>query len=246
MNPKISIVTITYNSEKTLEKTIKSILSQSFTDYEYIIIDGGSTDGTLNIIKKYEDKITYWISEPDDGIYDAMNKGILKATGEWIHLLNSDDYYYDKNVLEKVSQRLNDKNKFYYFTMIQKDGDKENIYNWNSFLWKLWYSAYIPHPTMFVSKKAYDTVGLYDTNFKIAADHDMILRLIGNDIQHKFNDIICTVMVIGGFSSLDINKTFLDFRDVTINNNFNKYLANLFYIFKVIKYKVMEKLRSIL
>ena len=168
MKPKISIVTVTYNSARTLEKTVQSIISQSYKDYEYIIIDGGSTDGTLDIIKKYEKHISYWVSESDDGIYDAMNKGILQANGKWIHLLNSDDYYYDSNVLQKVSNVLIDNESFYYFTMIQKNGLNENIYKWNSSLWKLWYSAYIPHPTMFVSKSTYESIGLYDTNFKIS------------------------------------------------------------------------------
>ena len=244
MKPKISIITVTYNSAKTLEKTIQSIINQSFANYEFIIIDGGSNDGTIDIIRKYEKNIAYWVSEPDGGIYDAMNKGILKANGEWIHLLNSDDYYYDNSVLEKVSECLVDENNFYYFTMIQKNGLKENIYKWNSSLWKLWYSAYIPHPTMFVSKKAYESIGLYDTSFKIAADHDMILRLINHNINPIFNDVNCSVMVIGGASSFDLKKTFTDFKKVTIKNGLNSFIAECIYQFKIWKYRLIMRPRS--
>lgn len=235
MNPKISIVTVTYNSAKTLERTILSIINQTFSDYEYIIIDGGSTDGTLDIIRQYEDKISHWISEPDNGIYDAMNKGIRLCKGEWIHLLNSDDYYFDKNVLQNVTAHLKDPQKFYYFTMIQKQNSQENTYKWNSGLWKLWYSAYIPHPTMFVSNHIYRTIGLYDTSFKIAADHDMILRLLQHHIEPVYNDLICTVMVLGGTSSLNLKKTFDDFKNVTIKNGLNQYIAELLFRFKVLK-----------
>ena len=95
----ISIITVSYNAVKTIEDTINSVLNQTYPNIEYIIIDGGSTDGTLDVIKKYQDKITYWVSEPDKGIYDAMNKGALKATGVWLHFMNAGDTFYDEQVL---------------------------------------------------------------------------------------------------------------------------------------------------
>ena len=100
--PHISIITISYNAVKDIENTILSVLNQTYPNIEYIIIDGGSTDGTLDIIKKYQDKITYWVSEPDKGIYDAMNKGTLKATGEWLNFMNAGDTFYNEQVLENV------------------------------------------------------------------------------------------------------------------------------------------------
>ena len=96
----VTVVTVTYNAQDYLEKTIQSIISQSYSDIEYIIIDGGSTDGTLDIIKKYEKNITYWVSESDNGIYDAMNKGIKKASGEWINFMNAGDGFVDTNSIE--------------------------------------------------------------------------------------------------------------------------------------------------
>ena len=101
---KISIITITYNAIKVIEKTIQSVVKQKYDDIEYIIIDGGSTDGTIDIIKQYENKISLWISEPDKGIYDAMNKGIKLAKGEWINFMNAGDYFYDNLVLSKFSE----------------------------------------------------------------------------------------------------------------------------------------------
>lgn len=95
-NPLISVVTVSYNAVGTIEQTLLSVINQTYPNIEYIIIDGGSTDGTVDIIKKYADEIVYWISEPDKGIYDAMNKGIKKANGEWINFINAGDSYYDK------------------------------------------------------------------------------------------------------------------------------------------------------
>lgn len=100
-NLKISIITVSYNAAKTIEQTIQSVVNQTYDNIEYIIIDGGSTDGTVDIIKKYEDKIAYWVSEPDKGIYDAMNKGILKASGEYIYFLGADDWLYNESVMER-------------------------------------------------------------------------------------------------------------------------------------------------
>src|SRR5438105_14705 len=102
--PRISIITVVYNNVANIEVTILSILNQTYKNIEYIVIDGGSTDGTLDVIKKYKDKISFWVSEKDNGIYDAMNKGIKVATGEWINFINSGDSYFDNDVLEKIME----------------------------------------------------------------------------------------------------------------------------------------------
>lgn len=102
-NPKISVVTVCYNAASEIERTIKSVINQTYSNVEYIIIDGGSKDGTVDIIKKYADKITYWVSEPDKGIYDAMNKGIIAATGDWINFMNAGDWFYATDVLEQIA-----------------------------------------------------------------------------------------------------------------------------------------------
>lgn len=237
--PCLSVITVVFNGEKTLEDTIKSVLNQTYKNVEYIVVDGGSTDSTLEIIKKYDDQIAYWLSEKDSGLYDAMNKAIKLTKGDWVHILNADDYYVDNQVLEKASQCLLEPEKyFYYFTMkFQEVNGQINTQKYPvSFLnyLKLFYSAYIPHPTLFVARRQYDKLGLFDTNFKIAADHDLILRLCKN-YQPKFFDIPVTLMRDGGVSSVNFKKTFADFREVTIKNGLNKYLAFLIFYFKVAK-----------
>lgn len=113
-NILISVVTVSYNAVATIEQTLLSVINQTYPNIEYIIIDGGSTDGTVDIIKKYADEIVYWISEPDKGIYDAMNKGIKKANGEWINFINAGDSYYDKKSIEQIVLSFHEEGIIYY------------------------------------------------------------------------------------------------------------------------------------
>ena len=242
---KISIITVVFNGGKFLERAILSVLNQTYRNIEYIVIDGGSTDGSLDIIKKYRDKIAYWVSEPDKGIGDAMNKGIKKATGDWILILNSDDYYISSDAIKKAAEYPDDSGKnFYYFTIVHEfpaSGKrkiyKRPIYWFNRFA--LYYSAYIPHLTLWVMKKQYEEVGPYDTNFKIAGDHDLILRLMK---RHKpvFIDMPLTVMTMGGVSAVNPEKTFKEFRDATVKNGTPKLLAELIFRFKIWKHKLLK------
>ena len=153
--PLISIITVVLNSVETIEKTIKSIIGQSFTNYEYIIIDGGSNDGTIDIIRKYSSYISYWISEPDKGIYDAMNKGIAYAKGEYIGILNSDDWYV-KNSLSTIANQIQNNpnidiiygNILRYYSesnIVVADTNHRKLYKWNS----------IGHSAAFVRKECY-------------------------------------------------------------------------------------------
>ena len=112
MNPKISVVTVCYNAASEIERTIKSVINQTYSNVEYIIIDGGSKDGTVDIIKKYADKVSYWVSEPDKGIYDAMNKGIIAATGDWINFMNAGDWFCGSSVLSDISHYLINNREF--------------------------------------------------------------------------------------------------------------------------------------
>jgi len=237
--PLISVLTVVFNNVKTIEDTIKSVMGQTYDNVEYIIIDGGSTDGTIDIIKKYEGKIDYWVSEPDHGLYDAMNKGIAGSKGEWIHILNSDDYYINDSVLQNVVPYLQEPGKqFYYFAMNLENKGTVTVqkypFNVLNYL-KLFYSAYLPHPTMFIAREQYHTAGVFDIKFKIAADHDLILRLC-RCYKPIYVDIPIVLMRGGGLSSLDQTKTFRDFRDVTIKNKFPWLLAYFIFWFKKYKY----------
>jgi glycosyltransferase involved in cell wall biosynthesis len=208
---KISIITVCYNSAKTLEKTIQSVLAQSDTNIEYIIIDGKSKDGTLDIIRKYESNISKWISEPDNGLYDAMNKGISLATGDLIGILNSDDVFYDKNVLKKVADfHLEHKIDASVGNIIQcndtgKTVRKYSAKNWNPEKLKI---GFMPaHPAIFFKRELFEKFGKYQLDFTIGADYELITRFfLKHNITWKYAEITTTSMLIGGLSSSGLSS----------------------------------------
>ena len=218
---KISIITVSFNSEKTIEQTIRSVLSQENVDIEYIIIDGGSTDGTLDIIKKYQDNITSWTSEKDEGIYDAMNKGIKRTTGDVVGILNSDDFYPSSNVLEKIMKCFRDnptvnacygdlifveKNNIRNITRYWKTGD----YNRKN----LKYGWMMPHPTFFVRASVYEKVGLFRTDFFIAADYELMIRALKvHNIKIIYIPEVLACMRTGGYSGKNIFRRFLSWKE---------------------------------
>lgn len=198
-----SIITVCFNSEKTIERTIQSVLNQTFHDFEYIIVDGASTDGTLEIIKKYEALFhgkMKWISEKDKGIYDAMNKGIGLAAGELIGLLNSDDYY-EYDALEKISKAYG----HYKYSIIYgavravRDGREVMVYVKNH---EFIEQDMITHPSCFVSKSVYDRFGVYSLQYPYSADYEFMLRIRReNEIHYaRIYDII-TNFSDGGVSN---------------------------------------------
>lgn len=208
---KISIITVSYNSEKTIEATIKSVINQTYPDIEYIIIDGGSTDRTLGIIEKYKDKIAKIISEPDKGIYDAMNKGLKLATGEIIGILNSDDLYYDEKVIETVVKKIEEQNVDCLWgdlVYVNKNNINQIIRFWKSSEYenrKFQKGWHPPHPTFFVRKKIYEKYGDFNLKFKIAADYELMLRFLEKyKIKFCYIPMILVKMKIGGKSNKSI------------------------------------------
>jgi glycosyltransferase involved in cell wall biosynthesis len=210
---KVSIITISYNSEKTIEETILSVLNQTYKNIEYIIIDGNSTDNTQQIIDKYKNKITHFISEPDNGIYDAMNKGLSMASGDLIGILNSDDTYAYNDVIKDVVEKITRENTdSLYADLVYVDRNNTDKitrtwiagkYSAGKFL-KGWMP---PHPTFFVKRYIYQKYGYFNTSLKSAADYELMLRLI-----HKHNISVCylhkviTKMKSGGQSNLSISN----------------------------------------
>lgn len=202
-NIKVSIITVCFNSAKTLEQTIKSVINQSYNNIEYIIIDGGSTDGTLDIIKKYEDKITYWVSEPDNGLYDAMNKGIRIASGEIIGIINSDDWYNQGAFEEVVNCFAKSDCEIVYGDMItvadtgvllRKCAAKINQ---DHIYFRMIYS----HATVFVKRYVYEKYGVFDCRYKIVADYDAMLRFYSQGVVFTYLPFDVAFFRIGGVST---------------------------------------------
>jgi glycosyltransferase len=184
MTVKVSIITTSFNSKNTIDDTIKSVLFQMYKNIEYIIIDGGSTDGTVDIIKKYEDKIASWISESDNGATDAMNKGIKMATGEIVGILHSDDMYADSSVIEEVVNTISkEKTDTCYgdLVYVDRNNTEKVIRRWKSGNFsrqKFEWGWMPPHPTFFLRRELYKKYGFFNTNFQIADDYELMLRFL--------------------------------------------------------------------
>lgn len=233
----ISIVTVCFNSASTLERTICSVREQSYRHVEYIIIDGGSTDGTVEIIRNSDDVVTDWVSEPDGGIYHAMNKGVHRARGEWIHILNSDDCYAGQDVLERAMEQVEeDKTNYFAMWRLFEDG-RRDLQNWHYRRWPLFVSAFLPHPGLIVSRAQYEAIGLYDTRYRIAADHDMILRLTSRwpGLGH---DMPLTVMAQGGYSEENMLTALQEFKAVTMGHGLPLLMASGLYWLKRLWWRV--------
>jgi glycosyltransferase involved in cell wall biosynthesis len=203
---KISIITVCYNSSKTIEKTILSVANQTYDNIEYIVIDGNSNDNTLEIIESYQCKISKLISEPDKGLYDAMNKGVSIATGDLIGILNSDDTFYSSTVIEEIVN-FHKKNKIdaSIGNIIQhkENGNMVRFYsskNWNPQKLKIGFMP--PHPSLFLKRELFLKYGNYDLGYKIGADYELITRFfLSKEITWMYSGVTTTAMLVGGLSS---------------------------------------------
>lgn len=204
---KISIITVCYNSEKTIEKTFQSVKNQTYKNVEYIIVDGKSKDSTLDIVNNYKTIISKCISESDKGLYDAMNKGVKMATGDIVGILNSDDIFTDEKVLENLANfHLENKNldasvgNIIQFNEVGKTVRKYSAKNWNPEKLKI---GFMPaHPAIFFKRDLFKKYGYYHLDFTIGADYELITRFfLKEKISWKFSNITTTSMLIGGVSS---------------------------------------------
>ncbi|MDA9702552.1 glycosyltransferase [Candidatus Pelagibacter sp.] len=234
---KISVITVTKNSEKFLEENINSLTKQTYKNFEHIIIDGQSTDKTIQIIKKNSHKISYWKSEPDKSLYDAMNKGIRASTGDIIGILNSDDIYYP-SALEIVNKYFTDNpNLDFLFGTVEK---YKLLYGFYPKKIKWTFGFYTTHSVgFFIKKSSQNILGLYDTQYKYSADYDLFYRMIvkkkmigkatkKNEILGKFRQ--------GGLSS---RISYLDFlkenNKIRLNNGQNRVIVYLIFILRLIR-----------
>ena len=212
---KISIITATYNSARTVRDTIESVLRQSYADYEYIVVDGASKDNTVDIIREYEPRFEgrmRWISEFDKGIYDAMNKGIAMATGDVVGILNSDDFFTSDSIVEGVSEEFRKDaalDAIYGDIHFVKDEDltKCTRYYSSSYFrpWLLRFGFMPAHPSFYVRKGVYEKYGLYNLAFRTSSDFEMMVRLFGkNKIKAKYIHRDFVTMRAGGESTAGV------------------------------------------
>ena len=236
---KLSIITVVLNGEKYLEETILSVLNQTYKNFEYIIIDGGSKDNSLEIIKKHESQIDYWISEKDKGIYDAFNKGIKLASGDYIGIVNSDDKYLDGafDLLKKYIDLFPEKD--FIFGSVKKHWGLLHGYK----PWKIYFSwgFYSSHSTgFFIKRSSAKKVGLYNLKYKYSSDYDFFYRMI---VKEKLKGVATKkdeqfgIFRRGGYSStIDFKDHFFEEIKIRLDNKQNKFLVLLIIMYKFFKH----------
>ncbi len=252
MNKKISIITISYNSISTIEKTIKSVLSQSYRPLEYVFVDGGSTDGTIELIEKYKEILLQkgiefsFKSENDNGISDAFNKGIKRATGDIIGIINSDDQL-EKESLNIVASQFDDDTDIVCGDCLWIDEENNLSYIRKSELNldELKYRMVLMHPTCFVKKKTYMNFGLFDTSLKYAMDRDLLARFYKSGASFKYVPSVISIMYAGGVSDVDVKKVFDEGALVSIRNGVPKWKAQLRKNIRLKRHEIIVLLKRI-
>ena len=251
----LSIITVNYNDAEGLAKTIKSVQSQTYRDFEHIIIDGNSTDGSKAVIKKHKDSFSYWLSEPDTGIYNAMNKGIKVAKGEYLLFLNSGDWLYNDEVLERVSENIRDNFDIYYGNLcfINSNGNS-NVKQYPDELSFHYFfdKGHLPHPASFTKRTLFDKIGLYREKFKIVADWDFYVNAICKwNASYKYIDVEITNFDTEGISSQpETRGILLKEKAISLQDNFPLFLEDNTKFLNFIKknnansYRVINKLEK--
>ncbi len=229
----ISIITINYNNRSGLEKTITSVLAQSYVDIEYIIIDGGSQDGSKDLIKKYDAHINYWVSERDTGIYNAMNKGIKVATGDYLMFINSGDRLYDGNVIERLLNGIKPEMNYELIygdlkmsypdgtTFISKSPEEATI--------ETMMTGTLFHPATLIKKKLFNQFGLYDERFKIVSDWAFFFKVIAfYNVKQVYKPLVVAEFFMDGISSKPENRILIDSeKEIVINEMFSQKLITI-------------------
>ena len=244
---KISIITVVWNNKNSIKNAIDSVLNQTYKNIEYIIIDGVSTDGTIEIVRSYGDKVSKFLSEPDSGLYDAMNKGIFLATGDVVGILNSDDFYIDDQVIQRVVKEfeVKDVDSVYADLEFVKPVNLDKTvryYDSSKFNPSKFAYGWMPaHPTFFVKKDIYKKYGVFRADLKIAADFDILARfLFTHKISYSYMQEVLVKMRLGGVSTSFNNIWIINIeqlqvcRDNHINTNIFKILLK--YPIKILGY----------
>lgn len=249
----ISIITINYNDKVGLERTIKSVHSQTSESYEHIIIDGASTDGSEELIKKYKDNFSYWVSEPDKGIYNAMNKGIKASKGSYLLFLNSGDELRESTVLEAVESELNGGKDVYYgnLVFITDTVEQLEIYP-DQLTFSFFYESSLPHPAAFIKRDLFDKVFYYNEDYKIVSDWEFFMVAICKEkASYKHIEKTISNFYADGISNDPKNKEKLNKeRENCLTNHFAPFIADMKQlqfankILKMNRFKMLAELES--
>ena len=255
MSVKISIITVTYNSEATVRDTLESVLKQKFDHYEYLIIDGGSKDDTVDIIKEYEPKFKgrmKWISEKDKGMYDGINKGIRMATGEVVGIINSDDFYHRTDIFDIINKAFEeDKDVQAIYgdvRFVNPDNLEKTVRYYSSRHWKPWRFrfGFMPaHPTFFTYKENFEKYGYYQYDYHIAADYELLIRhLYTNKVPAKYVPVDFMKMRTGGRSTNGLKSNVLLNKEIVRACKENGIYTNMPLLFMKYFVKVFELLNT--
>jgi glycosyltransferase involved in cell wall biosynthesis len=249
---KISIITVCYNSASTISDTITSVTNQTYNNIEYIFVDGGSKDGTMDIVTKYKDNVHHVICEPDKGLYDAMNKGINVATGDVIGILNSDDFYESETVIEDIVDAFNQRplaDMVFGDVVFVSPNDLGNItrtYSSKNFKrFKLRFGWMPPHPATFIRSSVYKKYGDYKLNFNITADYELFVRLLMVEkLQYSRINQVLVRMRTGGASTAGIKSSILLNLEIVKACKMNDIYTNIFLVLLKIPLKLLELIRK--
>ncbi|MFT5759975.1 MAG: glycosyltransferase involved in cell wall biosynthesis [Alteromonadaceae bacterium] len=245
---KVSIITVCFNSEKTIEDTLQSIQSQTYSDIEYIVIDGLSKDKTNKMVKKYSDIVSIHVSEKDSGLYDAMNKGISLASGDIVGILNSDDVLADESVIEKIVAGFDDESvDAVYSDLIYVSEHNLNkatrLYSSKVFSKRMIkFGIMLPHPTFYVRKTCYEALGLYKTTYRVAADFELLARFMSKGIKAIRLPFISVKMREGGISSSGLLWRVHQNFEIVRACKENGFYTNIFLVMLKLPYKLLTLL----
>ncbi len=215
-NPLVSIITACYNSEEFIKDTVESVFNQTYGRIEYIIVDGGSTDGTMDIIKEYEARYSdqlRWISEGDEGVFHAMNKGIELSNGTIIGILNSDDWY-EPETIETVVNEMTEDDSLDIVHGLLRDIEDDKIFKVEGVSSDFLETKMIKHPTCFVRKRAYERCGKFDLNYKLCADYELMLRFKQNNLKFKMLEKVLANYRLGGLTFRKRNSSYFEEKDI--------------------------------
>lgn len=238
MQPKVSVITVNLNNHLGLKRTLNSVIQQNYGNFEYLVIDGDSSDGSKELIEEFTDKINFWLSEKDTGVYNAMNKGVLNATGDYLIFLNSGDHFSNAQALTNLISNSSNEDLVFGNLFVQESGRVWTKRYAEKLNFRYFYFESLPHPATLISKKLFETQGLYDTSLKISADWKFFLLAVAKyNCTYKYVDQEISTFYLDGMSSNKANVKILEYER---RSTLKKYFK-LYFLFYSVYLKVLRK-----